>query len=123
MMRADHRRLPFSINVDKNAAYPDAFTDSQQDAAKELNFRRKVIFRRKAFATVANSGALATHYQEIVCDRLYPGNVQLSKSLRQLVALAEEMLDLNDYRRGRTILRIDAGGGSLDEVNWLLARG
>ncbi|MDQ3258663.1 MAG: transposase, partial [Acidobacteriota bacterium] len=62
-------------------------------------------------------------YQEIVCDRLYPGNVQLSKSLRQLVALAEETLDLNDYRRGGTILRIDAGGGSLDEVNWLLARG
>lgn len=30
MMRADHRRLPFSISVDKNAAYPDAFTASQQ---------------------------------------------------------------------------------------------
>ena len=31
MMRADHRRLPFSINVDKNAAYPDAFTASQAE--------------------------------------------------------------------------------------------
>jgi len=31
MMRADHRRLPFSINVDKNAAYPDAFSESQQE--------------------------------------------------------------------------------------------
>jgi transposase-like protein len=30
MMRADHRRLPFSISVDKNAAYPDAFTTSQR---------------------------------------------------------------------------------------------
>jgi transposase-like protein len=30
-MRADHRRLPFSINVDKNAAYPDAFTASQDE--------------------------------------------------------------------------------------------
>jgi transposase-like protein len=29
MMRADHRRPPFSINVDKNAAYHDAFTSSQ----------------------------------------------------------------------------------------------
>jgi transposase-like protein len=29
MMRADHRRLPFSISVDKNAAYPEAFTSSQ----------------------------------------------------------------------------------------------
>ena len=26
MMRAEHRRLPFSISVDKNAAYPEAFT-------------------------------------------------------------------------------------------------
>lgn len=29
MMRADHRRLPFSINVDKHASYPDAFAASQ----------------------------------------------------------------------------------------------
>ncbi len=31
MMRAEHRRLPFSISVDKNAAYPDAFTSSQNE--------------------------------------------------------------------------------------------
>ncbi len=31
MMRADHRRLPFSISVDKHASYPDAFTSSQED--------------------------------------------------------------------------------------------
>ena len=31
MMRADHRRLPFSIYVDKNAAYPEAFATSQQE--------------------------------------------------------------------------------------------
>lgn len=29
LMRAEHRRLPFSISVDKNAAYPEAFTTSQ----------------------------------------------------------------------------------------------
>jgi IS6 family transposase len=31
MMRAEHRRLPFSISVDKNAAYPDAFTSYQDE--------------------------------------------------------------------------------------------
>ncbi len=31
VMRADHRRLPFSISVDKNAAYPEAFTSSQDE--------------------------------------------------------------------------------------------
>ena len=31
MIRADHRRLPFSISVDKNAAYPKAFASSQEE--------------------------------------------------------------------------------------------
>jgi transposase-like protein len=31
MMRADHRRLPFTISVDKNAAYPEAFAISQDE--------------------------------------------------------------------------------------------
>jgi len=31
IMRADHRRLPFSISVDKHASYPEAFTDSQEE--------------------------------------------------------------------------------------------
>jgi transposase-like protein len=31
MMRAEHRRLPCSISVDKNAAYPEAFTVSQDE--------------------------------------------------------------------------------------------
>ncbi len=31
MMRAEQRRLPFSISVDKNAAYPEAFTSSQEE--------------------------------------------------------------------------------------------
>jgi len=30
-MRADHRRLPFSISVDKSAAYPEAFNSSQDE--------------------------------------------------------------------------------------------
>ncbi|MFN2393891.1 MAG: IS6 family transposase [Pyrinomonadaceae bacterium] len=42
MMRADHRRLPFSISVDKNAAYPDAFTAAQDENVlpKDCTLRR-----------------------------------------------------------------------------------
>src|SRR5436305_6633188 len=42
VMRADHRRLPFSISVDKNAAYPDAFTSSQEEKLlpKDCKLRR-----------------------------------------------------------------------------------
>jgi transposase-like protein len=42
MMRAEHRRLPFSISVDKNAAYPEAFSTSQEDriVPKDCKLRR-----------------------------------------------------------------------------------
>ena len=31
LMRAEHQRLPFSISVDKNAAYPEPFSTSQAE--------------------------------------------------------------------------------------------
>ncbi len=31
MMKADHRRLPFTISVDKHASYPEAFAPSQKE--------------------------------------------------------------------------------------------
>jgi IS6 family transposase len=42
MMRAEHRRLPFTISVDKNAAYPEAFTTSQSEKVlpKDCRLRR-----------------------------------------------------------------------------------
>ena len=41
-MRAEHRRLPFSISVDKNAAYPEAFGASQAGmiVPKDCKLRR-----------------------------------------------------------------------------------
>ncbi|HEY0173816.1 MAG TPA: IS6 family transposase [Pyrinomonadaceae bacterium] len=42
MMRAEHRRLPFSISVDKNAAYHEAFSISQEEriVPKDCKLRR-----------------------------------------------------------------------------------
>jgi transposase-like protein len=42
MVRAEHRRLPFSIGVDKNAAYPEAFSASQEAriVPKDCKLRR-----------------------------------------------------------------------------------
>ena len=42
MLRAEHRRLPFSISVDKNAAYPEAFSASQEERVvpKDCKLRR-----------------------------------------------------------------------------------
>ncbi|MET0649997.1 MAG: hypothetical protein ABW208_25595 [Pyrinomonadaceae bacterium] len=57
-----------------------------------------------------------------VADLLFAGNVQLNTTLRSLVAAAEEVRLLDRWRRSRTVLRIDSGGGSLDDLNWCLAR-
>ena len=65
---------------------------------------------------------VATRYDEIVTERLYCGKIQLNRSLRQLVQDAESVLGLNPGFRRRTILRIDGGGGSDKDVNWLLSR-
>lgn len=65
---------------------------------------------------------LATIYQEIVVDQLFEGTTQLTTALQPLIQAAEAVLELNDIRRKRTLVRLDAGGGSLDDINWLLSR-
>jgi len=65
---------------------------------------------------------LASHYEEIVVDRLFDGKTQLTRALQPLMLAAEETLQLDMDKRRSTIVRVDAGGGSLDDVNWLLAR-
>lgn len=66
---------------------------------------------------------LATLYQEIITERIFDGKKQLSLVLQDLVKAAEETLELTADTRKRTIVRVDAGGGSVDDVNWLLDRG
>ncbi len=66
---------------------------------------------------------LATHYQEVVVEHLLPGTDQLPKALRPLVEATEQVLELDAERRARTLIRVDAGGGSVSDLNWLLGRG
>lgn len=66
---------------------------------------------------------LATQYQELVVEHLLPGTDQLAKALRPLVEAAEQVLELDAARRAQTLIRVDAGGGSVGAINWLLGRG
>lgn len=66
---------------------------------------------------------IAAQYEEIISDCVLPGNVQLYRALRPVIEEIEVTLDLDRENRSRTVLRIDAGGGSLNDVNWLLRRG
>jgi hypothetical protein len=66
---------------------------------------------------------MATRYREIVVDRLFDGKTQLNTALLPLVTAAEATLDLDVAQRERTLVRIDAGAGSISDINWLLTRG
>lgn len=66
---------------------------------------------------------LATHYNEILYEQLADGKQQLGVLLHGLVDETEKILDLDQNRRGRTLLRMDSGGGDEADVNWLLRRG
>jgi len=66
---------------------------------------------------------VATRYDEIVVERVYEGKMQLSLALPGLMEAAEQVLGLDEAKRQRTIVRVDAGGGSVEDVNWLLQRG
>ena len=67
---------------------------------------------------------LASQYDEIVVERVYGGTVQLTTALQPLIQAAEKTLEIeqSSQKRGRTLIRVDAGGGSIDDVNWMLQR-
>lgn len=93
---------------------------------KKAAFASKGYFAKQRNRRGRQEGYLiATNYEEIVTKQLFDGKTQLTKALRPLVETAEKTLglDQDQAKRQRTIVRIDSGGGSVDEVNWLLERG
>jgi len=66
---------------------------------------------------------LAPWYEELVVKRVFAGKTQLNTALQPRVTAAEAVLNLDEGQWRRTILRIDAGGGRVEEVNWALERG
>lgn len=69
---------------------------------------------------------LATHYDEVVCQRLYPGKRQLETCLPELLNEAEQVLQMAapeaEKIRRLTVLRVDGGGGTDDHINRMLNR-
>ncbi len=95
-----------------------------QPCGKKAIFASKAYFAHQRNRRGRQLGRVwGTLYKEVVVDQLYEGKTTLPKVLQQLMGQAEAVLELTPYRRGRTILRIDAHGGSLDDVNWMLSQG
>jgi len=91
---------------------------------KQAAFASKGYFAKQRNRRGRQLGrVLATRYGEVVVDRLFDGKTRLPKALQPLIQAAEQPVELDERQRARTLVRIDAGGGSLDDVNWLLVRG
>ena len=91
---------------------------------KKAAFASKGYFAKQRNRRGRQEGyLLATWYEEIVVERLFDGKTQLNRALQPLVEAAEVTLQLDERKRRRTILRLDSGGGSVEDINWLLARG
>ena len=91
---------------------------------KKAAFASKGYFPQQRYRRGRQLGrVLASKYQEIVVDQLFNGTTYLRTALRGLIMAAEQILELDETKRARTIVRIDAGGGSVGEINWLLAQG
>ena len=66
---------------------------------------------------------LASQYGEIVVDELYAGNTILLNALPSLIEKTEQVLASTPFKRKHTIIRLDAGGGSVASLNSLLSQG
>ncbi len=66
---------------------------------------------------------IATYYDELLTERLFPGKRQLEASLLELVAASAQTLELDEKKRQNTLLRIDGGGGSDTNIQALLGDG
>jgi len=66
---------------------------------------------------------VASDYNEVIVDRVYPGNTVMPGALRSMVEGMETTLALTPEQRASVIVRLDSAGGSLDDTNWLLLRG
>lgn len=63
------------------------------------------------------------NYDEIVFEKLYPGNTTSCEVLKQTLAEVERILGLDGAQRRRTLVRLDGGFGTDANLNWLIWRG
>ncbi len=88
---------------------------------RKAEFASKGYFAKQRNRRGRQEGyVVASWYDEIVVKRVYNGTTQLSTAMQPLLQAAQQTLRMTQQQRKRTILRIDSGGGSVDDVNYAL---
>jgi hypothetical protein len=65
----------------------------------------------------------ATQYDESISSLLYPGNTLSQQVLRDAIWKVEQVLPINWRNRPQTLIRLDGGFGTDDNLGWLLQQG
>jgi hypothetical protein len=68
---------------------------------------------------------IAPQYEEILYEKLYAGKTNSSEVLKETIKEVERILALlaeEPEKRKRTLIRIDGGFGTDENLNWLVAR-
>jgi hypothetical protein len=65
----------------------------------------------------------APQYEEVLFERLYPGNTSSREVLKEALSEMERILGLDEAKRKRTLIRLDGGFGTDENLNWLCWRG
>lgn len=91
---------------------------------RKAEFASKGYFAKQRNRRGRQEGyVVASQYDEIVVKRLYDGKTQLNTAFQPLMQAAQNTLELTAEQRARTILRVDSGAGSVEDVNWALDQG
>jgi hypothetical protein len=106
------QRQLLDIDLSGMPCGPKAALASKGYFAKQRNRRGRQLGR-----------VVASRYGEVVTDQLFAGSKVLVTALQPLLEAAEQVLDLDAPKRARTIVRLDSGGGSIADINFLLERG
>jgi hypothetical protein len=91
---------------------------------RKAEFASKGYFAKQRNRRGRQEGyVVASQYEEIVIKRIYDGTTQLNTAFQPLMEAAQQALNLTAEQRALTIVRVDSGAGSVDDVNWALEQG
>jgi hypothetical protein len=110
----DYTRLPLVIDLDLSGERTGR--RAAQATTGYFVGQRGVYGRQHA-------RALAAAYDEVIVERLYSGRTSLAAALRPVVEDVESVIPLTPRQRAAVVIRMDAAGGRMDDIDWLLARG
>ena len=77
---------------------------------KKAKFASKGYFAKQRNRRGRQEGyVIGTWYEEIIVERLFEGKTQLNTALQPMIEATEQVLELDEHKRQRTIVRIDFG--------------